>query len=57
MANIGDVSQITLPNGDTASFKDAAMRTEVTNARGEYASLDARLDDMSGGCWSTMVCW
>lgn len=49
MASLGDVSKIILPGDKEYNFKDAAMRSEIATARGTYASLGARLDDMSGG--------
>lgn len=49
---MADVSQITIPVGNTTetlNFKDATMRTEVTNARGSYTDLDSRLDAIDTG--------
>ena len=42
MANI---SKIKTPDNTEYTVKDAALTTEITNARGNYANLDARLDN------------
>ena len=49
---MADISQIVVPvNGTntTYNFKDATMRTEITNARGSYTNLDSRLDAIDTG--------
>lgn len=49
---MADISKIVIPNGSsttTYDFKDATMRTEITNARGSYTNLDSRLDAIDTG--------
>ena len=42
---MADISKIKTPNNTEYNVKDAALTTEITNARGSYVNLDARLDN------------
>ena len=42
---MADISKIKTPNNIEYNVKDAALTTEITNARGNYVNLDARLDN------------
>lgn len=42
---MADISKIKTPNNTEYNVKDAALTTEITNARGNYVNLDARLDN------------
>ena len=42
---MADISKIKIPNNTEYNVKDAALTAEITNARGSYVNLDARLDN------------